>query len=74
MGSWKPHKWGGERGQRLYVRLTYAKHQWKYYRLLKMAIRESNIPIMVELSDWAILPASFHKNIENQYEVLCVSL
>lgn len=33
-------------------------------------IKESNIPILVELRDWAQLPASFHKNIEQQYEVL----
>ena len=33
-------------------------------------IRDSNIPILVELRDWAILPESFHKNIEKQYEVL----
>ncbi|MCE7060663.1 nucleotidyltransferase family protein [Dyadobacter sp. CY343] len=33
-------------------------------------IRESNIPILVELRDWSRLPASFHKNIERQYEVL----
>jgi len=33
-------------------------------------IRESNIPILVELRDWATLPESFHKNIEKKYEVL----
>lgn len=33
-------------------------------------IRESNIPILVELRDWARLPVSFHHNIEQQYEVL----
>jgi len=33
-------------------------------------IKESNIPILVELRDWARLPASFHKNIERRYEVL----
>ncbi|MEO6286758.1 MAG: nucleotidyltransferase domain-containing protein [Dyadobacter sp.] len=33
-------------------------------------IRESNIPILVELRDWTRLPASFHQNIERQYEVL----
>ena len=27
-------------------------------------IKESNIPILVELRDWAQLPASFNKNIE----------
>ena len=33
-------------------------------------IKESNIPILVELRDWAYLPESFHRNIEKQYEVL----
>lgn len=33
-------------------------------------IRESNIPILVELRDWAHLPDSFHVNIEKQYEPL----
>lgn len=33
-------------------------------------IRDSNIPILVELRDWAMLPESFHKNIESRYEVL----
>ena len=37
-------------------------------------IRDSNIPILVELRDWAMLPESFHKNIEKQYEVLYSSL
>ncbi|MEO7119641.1 MAG: nucleotidyltransferase domain-containing protein [Ginsengibacter sp.] len=36
---------------------------------LKEKIRESNIPIVVELFDWARLPESFHHNIEAQYEV-----
>ncbi len=33
-------------------------------------IKESNIPILVELKDWALLPAYFHANIERRYEVL----
>ncbi len=33
-------------------------------------IKESNIPILVELRDWASLPDSFHVNIEKQYEAL----
>jgi len=33
-------------------------------------IKDSNIPILVELRNWAFLPDSFHKNIEKQYEVL----
>lgn len=37
---------------------------------LKDKIRESNIPILVEIFDWARLPESFHKNIEASHEVL----
>lgn len=38
------------------------------FNLLREAIRESNIPIWVELHDWARLPESFQKNIEARYE------
>ena len=31
------------------------------------ALRESNIPILVEARDWARLPASFHTEIEADY-------
>lgn len=37
---------------------------------LKEKITESNIPIVVELFDWARLPDSFHGNIETSHEVL----
>jgi predicted nucleotidyltransferase len=37
---------------------------------IKEKIQESNIPIVVELFDWARLPESFHRNIEAQHEVL----
>jgi len=33
-------------------------------------IKESNIPILVELRDWAKLPESFHRNIDENDEVL----
>ena len=36
---------------------------------LKEKIRDSNIPILVELFDWSRLPETFHKNIESCYEV-----
>lgn len=36
---------------------------------LKDKIRNSNIPILVELFDWARLPESFHKNIEACHEL-----
>lgn len=41
---------------------------------LKEKIRESNIPILVELFDWARLPESFHRNIEAAHEVLFSNL
>lgn len=37
---------------------------------LKEKIQKSNIPIVVELFDWARLAESFHHNIVKQYEVL----
>lgn len=40
------------------------------YTKLCEKIENSNIPILVELRDWARLPASFHHNIEQEYEVL----
>ena len=33
-------------------------------------IRNSNIPIIVELRDWARLPESFHRNITANHELL----
>jgi len=41
---------------------------------LKDSIRESNIPVLVELFDWARLPESFHRNIEAHHEVLYLKL
>lgn len=40
------------------------------YLNLKEQIQKSNIPIVVELFDWARLPANFQKNIQLKYEVL----
>jgi predicted nucleotidyltransferase len=37
---------------------------------LRERIRNSNIPILVELRDWAKLPASFHESILVRHEVL----
>ncbi len=37
---------------------------------LEEKIQESNIPIIVEIFDWARLPEYFHKNIQLQHEVL----
>ncbi len=40
------------------------------FMMLKEKIRESNIPIIVELFDWARLPKSFQSNIEALHELL----
>ncbi len=39
------------------------------YTQLVENIRESNIPISVDIRDWTRLPESFHHQIEKQYEV-----
>ena len=45
------------------------------YNFLRERITNSNIPILVELRDWAMLPKGFCENIEtHQYEVLYSSL
>ena len=46
------------------------KLSFRIFSDLNEKIQESNIPIIVELFDWARLPASFHKNIEKHHEVL----
>ena len=40
------------------------------YLALKEKIQESNVPVVVELFDWARLPETFHKNILAKHEVL----
>ena len=37
---------------------------------LSEKIRDSNIPILIEFRDWAMLPETFHHNIKQQFEVL----
>ncbi len=37
---------------------------------LSEKITNSNIPILVEFRDWAMLPERFHRNIEQGFEVL----
>ena len=41
---------------------------------IQETLRESNIPIIIEICDWARLPESFHKNIEAQHELLYSNL
>ena len=40
------------------------------YADLQEQIKQSNIPILVELRDWTTLPESFHRQIKKQCEVL----
>jgi predicted nucleotidyltransferase len=40
------------------------------YMFLKEKIQHSNIPIVVELFDWARLPESFQQNIAAHHEIL----
>ena len=51
-----------------------SKMPYDTYISLCQTIRESNIPILVELRDWSMLPQSFHRNIEKEYEVLFSNL
>ena len=44
------------------------------YLNLVEQIRESNVPIVVELYDWARLPETFHKNILAKHELLYSNL
>mgnify|MGYP000020282975 CR=1 FL=1 len=41
---------------------------------LRDEIRESTIPILVEVHDWAHLPESFQKNISEKFEVFFSNL
>ena len=36
---------------------------------LKSALTDSDIPFLVEVRDWSLLPKSFHKEIEKNYTV-----
>jgi predicted nucleotidyltransferase len=44
------------------------------YAMVCEKITNSNIPILVELRDWATLPTSFHENILGNYEVFFSSI
>ncbi len=39
----------------------------------RSAIRNSSIPFLVEVQDWARLPERFHEEIEHDYVVICDS-
>ena len=46
-----------------------AKLGYEYFELVE-AVRESTIPILIDIFDWARLPESFHREIERNYVVL----
>jgi predicted nucleotidyltransferase len=46
------------------------KQSTQGYYELKEALQESNLPILIEMHDWAHLPASFHTEISRRYHVL----
>lgn len=37
---------------------------------LQQAIQDSNLPILVDIHDWALLPQDFQRNIEADYVLL----
>ena len=51
---------------------TYHQKELDSNELLhfKKTLRESNIPIIVQVLDWGRIPESFHENIMKNYEVL----
>ncbi len=46
------------------------KLPFSIFAKLKETLRECNIPIVIELFDWARLPENFQNRIEANYEVL----
>lgn len=50
------------------------KFPWDAFSSIKDEIRESNIPILVDLFDWARLPESFYPNILAEHEILFSNL
>ncbi len=38
--------------------------------IFKSALRDSNIPILIDVVDWATLPEAFHEEILKQYQVV----
>jgi predicted nucleotidyltransferase len=46
------------------------KHSTEGYFELKEAMQESSLPILIEMHDWAHIPASFHAEINRHHVVL----
>ena len=37
---------------------------------LRTALQDSNVPILVQVHDWALLPEAFHNEIEREHIVI----
>ncbi len=53
---------------------NHAQLDREVFATLVEKIKDSNIPILVELRDWATLPASFHKQIEKNCRIIYSSI
>ena len=47
-----------------------AKIAYNRLQGLRYALRESNVPIIVDVRDWATIPESYQREIERHYVVL----
>lgn len=47
---------------------------WKAFTTLQQQIKDSNIPVLVDIKDWALLPTSFQTEINKQFEVFYSTL
>ena len=54
----------------LVVRAPALKPVGQPLNALREALRDSNVPILVQVHDWARLPESFHREIERQHIVI----
>jgi predicted nucleotidyltransferase len=46
------------------------KAEIKNWMDVEEAVQESDLPMLVDVHDWAHLPAEFHRNIEREYVVI----
>ena len=51
-----------------------SRLEWNQVLNFSEQLRDSNIPILVEARDWAVIPESFHLQILKRYEVLYCSI
>jgi predicted nucleotidyltransferase len=46
------------------------KAEIKHWLDVQEAVQESDLPMLVDVHDWAHLPTEFHRNIEQSYVVI----